>query len=85
MRVESEMKVSSLTEALDPTNFELLLSCVKILAEYDETSNQFQKGSLALRLGYSLKTCALILQSEAIKTGDELLSSKVQRFNTIFK
>ena len=85
MRFESEMKVSSLTQMLDPTNFDLLLRCVKILAEYDETSKQFKKGSLALRLGYSLKTCALILQSEAIKTEDELLSSKVQRFNTLFQ
>lgn len=64
---ETEMKVSTLTQALHTSNFNVLLQCVKIVAGFDEESHSFEKGTVALRLGYDLEKCIAILKAEALK------------------
>ena len=84
-RQTSEMRVSSMKAVLDPANFDLLLSCVKTLAEFSETSHCFKKGSLALKLGHSLKKCSTILRAEAIKVDDVEQKNCADRFDALFQ
>ncbi|XP_070205527.1 uncharacterized protein [Littorina saxatilis] len=84
VRTRSDLKVVTLEAAIDPINFDLLISCVKELADFEESSHTFSKGNLALRIGYSLKKCVKILKSEAIKTHDSTLRDKMERFESLY-
>ena len=84
LRRNSEMKIASLTQALHPSNFNTVLQCVRELADFDEGTNNFQKGSVAMRLGHSLKKCAAILKSEAIKSEDKELEKVAESFDNLF-
>ena len=73
-------RISTLTEALSAANFMVLLAAVRELCGYDETSHSFNKGSLALKIGYSLKRCKAILKSQAAKTGNSVLKEQAHAF-----
>ncbi|XP_070178264.1 uncharacterized protein [Littorina saxatilis] len=83
LKAKSEMKVASLKQALDPIHFDLVIETVRAMAHFEEPSHAYKKGNLALKLGYSLKTCCKILVSEAIKSSDKLLLEKVQNFSSL--
>ena len=78
------MKIAKLTKALHPSNFNTVLQCVKELADFDEGTNNFQKGSVAMRLGHSLKKCEAILKSEAIKSDEKELENVAESFDNLF-
>ena len=61
-----------------------MLQCVRELADSDEGTNNFQKGSVAMRPGHSLKTCEVILKSEAIKSEDKELEKVAESFDNLF-
>jgi len=84
LRRKSEMKISSITQALHPSIFDTILQCVREIAGFDEEKNSFKKGSVAMRLGYSMKKCASILKSEAIKNDDEELKKVAETFEELF-
>ena len=77
-------RISTLTEALSAANFVVLLAAVRELCGYDETSHSFNKGSLALKIGYSLKRCNAILKSQAAKTGNSVLKKQAHAFEDVF-
>ena len=81
---ESLGQVSTLNQTLCVSNFDLLLSSVRTLAEYNEDNHQFGKGSLALRLGYSVKRCAMIKQMEAKKVDNRKEDKDAARFLDVF-
>jgi len=85
LRKETEMKVSTLTQALHPSNFNVLLQCVKIVAGFDEESHSFEKGTVALRLGYALKKCIAILKAEALKNDDQDLVRVAESTDHLFQ
>lgn len=70
LRDKSSMRISNLSQALHPSNFDLLVTCVRELAEYNDETHQFKKGTLVLKIRYSLKKCVSILKAEAIKRDD---------------
>lgn len=84
MKGRSEMKVATLARAIDPSNFDLLIACVKELGQFNHSTNMCKKGSLVLKLGYSLKKCSQILQAEAIKTDDAVSKDKCDRFQSLY-
>lgn len=55
------------------------------LGEFSTSTNMCKKGSLVLKLGYSLKKCCHILKAEAIKQNDTVGSDKCQRFQSLFE
>ena len=61
-----------------------MLQCVKELADFDEGTNNVQKGSKAMRLGHSLKKCEAILKSEAIKSDEKELENVAESFDNLF-
>ncbi|GFO10708.1 sodium/calcium exchanger 1-like, partial [Plakobranchus ocellatus] len=84
VRLKTDMKVSTLTQALHPENLDLIIQSVRELAEFNEENHHFRKSSLALRLGHSIKKCASVLRAEAIKIGDEELVEQAKRFDSLF-
>ena len=78
-------QISTLKDALCVNNFDLLLSSVRMLANYNEETHQFGKGSLALRLGYSVKKCAMIKQMEAKKVNDRKDDQDAENFLQVFQ
>ena len=71
LRQLSQMKVSTLSASLDVGNFDILVQCVRELAEFDDSTHQFLNGSLALRVGYSLNKCSQMKKTQAIKENNE--------------
>jgi integrase len=84
LRENSEMRVSRLAQALDPVNFDLLVTTVKDLGQFSPSTNMCRKGSLVLKLSYSLKKCAHILKAEAIKNQDAESLDKCERFASLY-
>jgi len=58
---------------LHPKEFDFVVQCVRDVAGYNPDDHSYQIPTLAMRLGGSLKKCANILLSEAIKSEDEEL------------
>ena len=58
VRKKSHMKVTTLTSALDPSNFDLVIACVRELGNYQDCSHTFLKRTLALKIGYTLQNAA---------------------------
>ena len=56
-RANSGTKARTLTEALNPQNFNTLLEGVKDICKFNASTNKFSLGSKALKIGYSLKRC----------------------------
>ena len=53
------------------------------MGNYQDCSHTLLKGTLALKIGYTLKKCCRILESEAIKQNDEDKKQKARRFSTL--
>nr|XP_023028017.1 uncharacterized protein LOC111516064 [Leptinotarsa decemlineata] len=68
-----DKKISSLSEALRPVFFDNLLKAVKCLCSSsfnDQIVQKYGIPSLALKIGHSLRKCAQIVRSEALRKGD---------------
>ena len=77
-------RIATLTEALHPANFNALLQAVKEVCEYDDDAHMYRKGSIALKIGYSLKRCNAVLKSEAAKEGNSALKEQAAAFEAAF-
>ena len=62
----------------------VLSAAVSELSGYDETSHSFNKGSLALKIGYTLKRSNAILKSQAAKIGNSALKQQALAFQDVF-
>ena len=71
--------IKTLQDCIDPTKFQLVVRCVKKVAGYQE-EGKFETPSLALKLGHSLKKCALYMKTEALQTENAVLKEKAQNF-----
>ena len=54
--LKSDYGVQSIEDALNPLNFQTLISSVKKLAGYDEETNTYRAPSVALKLGTHLRS-----------------------------
>ena len=57
---------------------------MKELGQFSAYSNMCGKGSLMLKLGYSLRKCNNILKAEAIKNNDAELRDRCDRFEALY-
>ncbi|KAL1448710.1 hypothetical protein WDU94_001923 [Cyamophila willieti] len=81
---EKSVTITSLAHLLTPKNYDLLVKSIKKLCEYDEKNNTFGIPSLALKLGYHLKSCLSILIVEAIKDEDQDYVTLLERVQCLF-
>lgn len=79
IRTKDESLVS-LEECLSPEHFPIIVKSVRELCGLSESKNQFAIPSLALKLGHSLKKCAMLVKSTCIMSGDDSKRKKVDDF-----
>ena len=67
VRNQSNNQINTMKSMINPAHFDIVVNSTRVLAGYNENTHMYQKGSLALKMGYSLKKIALNLQAEAKK------------------
>lgn len=78
-------KDSSLAHFISPTEFDLVVTATKSLCSHNmEADNDhlsaFDRPSLALHIGYHLKSCASLLRGIALRKRDQSLKGDVESF-----
>ncbi|KAJ8034560.1 hypothetical protein HOLleu_21447 [Holothuria leucospilota] len=71
VRFVSNKPDSNLSDFIDPARYENVLNAVRNLAGFDSETLVFSKPQIALKIGYGLKKCAMILKAEGVKSGSE--------------
>lgn len=77
--------IRSIEDCLDPRHFESVLLSVKTIAGYDNDTGLFNRPSLALKVGYSLKKCCKILKSKALREEDDAKEKKCKNFLALYE
>ena len=77
---EFDSSIEKLQDALKPSKFDLIVKAVKECSKFDETSGMYTTAGLALKIGYNLDKCSLILISNAIKVGNRNLQEETENF-----
>lgn len=86
LRGKSQNEGSRLQDYIDTSKFDELVLAVKDLCGFDaESCLDIGIPSLALKLGHSLKRCAQVLRSWALRSKDEALIKQSKRFLDLFE
>ena len=80
LHLRKDHGITSLADALDPTQFQKVVSCVRKVAGFNDETNTFAIPSFALKLGHALKKCAMSLISEALQTASKEKEEKANAF-----
>lgn len=84
-QIQKELpQIKELEQCIDPIHWEALLVAVKKLGQYSEDSHQFGTGSFPVRVGFSLKKCANLLATNALKQADDELAKKADSFLKLY-
>ena len=70
----------STADALDPKRFKDLVSSVHKICGFCHDTSTYNTPSLALKLGHTLKKCAVMLISEALQTRSKEMEEKATAF-----
>ena len=81
----SKGTVTSIEMCLNPTNFNLVTKAVRQVAGYSCDKKNYGIPSLALKLGYSLKTCAGMLRSQGIQEDCSDKITNAKRFLSLYE
>lgn len=79
----SNSVITSLQDCIDPVKFKDVIAAVRNLCGGDDDGN-YLIPSLALKIGHSLKKCALLLKSKALQGNNELLKQKAESFLDLY-
>ncbi|XP_066928482.1 uncharacterized protein [Clytia hemisphaerica] len=80
----------SLTDCIDPSMFDMIISCTQDLGVFSyetvdgENVSAFKLPSLPLKIGYSLDKCSQLLKGISIKNGDSSLKMRATDFSDLF-
>ena len=66
---EVDSSINELSDCMTPRKFPSIVKAVRNLCHYDHDQNKYDIPSLALKIGHSIKKCALILKSEGLVSG----------------
>ena len=75
-----EQEMQSIADALDPKRFKNLVSSVHKVCGFCHDTSTYNTPSLALKLGHTLKKCAVMLISEALQTCSKEMEEKANAF-----
>ncbi|XP_068679266.1 uncharacterized protein [Montipora foliosa] len=86
LRLQNKRNDATLEEFIDTSMFDTLVDAVKELCRFDEESRlEIGIPSLALKLGHSLKKCAQVLKSSALRKKDEDKIKRAKRFLDLYE
>ena len=80
VQLRTDHGMSSLSDALNPANFSQLVTSVRKVAGFNSDTKSFASPSLALKLGHSLKKCAISLLGIALRNGCKDEEDKANAF-----
>ncbi|XP_038063255.1 uncharacterized protein LOC119733959 isoform X4 [Patiria miniata] len=80
---EINTSIQTLGDCIDPKNFDDVVESVNVVAGLNEETGNYKTPSLALKLGHSLRKCALIVKADAIKSQDGVLREKAEGFEEL--
>lgn len=81
--LKEDRAIGSVCQALDPANFKNVVSCVRKVAGYTEGSNSYDRPSLALKLGHSVKKCSTFLRSKALQETNAEMLRRADAFDSL--
>ena len=86
LRFKNKTNDATLQEYIDTSMFDALVDAVKELCRFDAESRlDIGIPSLALKLGHSLKRCAQVLKSSALRKKDEVTIKRAKRFLDLYE
>ncbi|KAJ8021969.1 Hematopoietic prostaglandin D synthase [Holothuria leucospilota] len=71
VRIVSGEPNGTLSDFIHPGKYQDVVSAARIVAGFDYNTHLYKSPSLALKLGYTLKKCAMIMKGNALQEGDE--------------
>ena len=80
MRNKKKQSKMLLGDILTTSNFDNVLEVCKTMAGFSKAEHQYNKPSIAVKLGITLKKCALILRNKAIRESDEEKKTEMNNF-----
>ncbi|XP_058491567.1 uncharacterized protein LOC131463693 [Solea solea] len=85
LEAQKTTPLRNLEDFFYPSSFRHVVSAVKVLAGYDPETKTFRVPTLALKLGYHLQKACSIVESNAVKSGDENLAKSAQNFLSVYQ
>ena len=86
LRLQNKRNDATLEEFIDTSMFDALVDAVKELCRFEEESRlEIGIPSLALKLGHSLKKCAQVLKSSALRKKGEDTIKRAKRFLDLYE
>lgn len=85
LQAQKESPMKKLEDFFVPSNFPHTVSAVKVLAGYDQESKTYKAPSLAVKLGYDLQKACTIVESNAVKRGDETTAESARKFLEVYQ
>ncbi|KAJ8048452.1 hypothetical protein HOLleu_00777 [Holothuria leucospilota] len=80
VRVTTKEPNQNLTELIDSAKYDVVVSSARSIAGFDKSKHSYKVSSLALKVGHTLKSCALIVKAEALKIGGESAVCRSTKF-----
>ncbi|KAJ8039318.1 N-lysine methyltransferase KMT5A [Holothuria leucospilota] len=74
-------ELQTIQDSINPKYFDTVVQGVKLSSGYDSGGNTYKTPSLALKLGHSIRKCAMIVKSKRIKTDEEELQRRGNEFD----
>jgi len=78
--LKTEHNIQTILEAIVPANFQVLLQCVRKVAGFNNTECTYKTPSLALKLGHSMKKCAMMAKSKGLQESNQEMQSNADAF-----
>ncbi|XP_072167664.1 uncharacterized protein [Diadema setosum] len=76
---------ATLSSMIDPVEFMSVVRAVQRLSGFHPDRNLYNKPSLALKLGYSLKKAALLTVNSGLMEGDKQMEERARSFVTLYE
>lgn len=80
---EGDGSITELKDLIKPSNYKIVKEAVRRVAGFDEEKNTFLVPSLALKLGMSIKKCAMVLKGVCME--DDNLRTKIPEIDAFIQ
>ncbi|XP_071831513.1 uncharacterized protein [Apostichopus japonicus] len=80
IRLISNEPDNELADFIHPAKFDHVVTAARNVAGFDTQTHLYKVPSLALKLGHSIKKCALLVKAQGLKKGDEEIVNQSTNF-----
>ncbi|XP_050398339.1 uncharacterized protein LOC126816141 isoform X5 [Patella vulgata] len=83
LRENDDNQKACLEDYINPQNLSKVVTALRNVAGFKSDTNQFATPSLALKIGHTLKKCAMIVMANALENGDMDKVEQTQNFHNL--